>query len=146
MKAKRGCGWAIPWLLAAMSLLIAHPTQVIAAENTQQISLSLNAGESKVIGNLNKDSTPDIQIVSNPQALLVHSEEPGKLVLLGAETGEWKISVEQADGQKVTDPSSFIALIRDETPGTQIQVVVDRDGTELTVTVTVGERPSDLVR
>jgi serine protease DegQ len=53
--------------------------------------------------------------------------------------------VVKADGQVVTDPSTFIALIRDRHPGTQVQVTVDRSGTEMTFTVTVGERPSTTV-
>ena len=32
---------------------------------------------------------------------MVHNEEPGKVVLLGAEAGEWTVSVKMADGGKV---------------------------------------------
>jgi S1-C subfamily serine protease len=48
----------------------------------------------------------------------------------------------KVDGKDVTDPSTFIALIRDTKPGTAIQLTVDRKGQEKTVTVTVGARPS----
>jgi S1-C subfamily serine protease len=48
----------------------------------------------------------------------------------------------KVDGKDVTDPSTFIALVRDTKPGTQIQLTVDRKGQEKTVTVTVGARPS----
>ncbi len=85
-----------------MSLLMARPVRVIAAEKPQQVSLALNAGETSVINNLSTESKPDIDVVSNSQALVVHSEQPGQLVLLGAEKGEWKISVTKANGQKVT--------------------------------------------
>ena len=32
---------------------------------------------------------------------MVHNEEPGKVVLLGAEAGEWTVSVKTADGNTV---------------------------------------------
>jgi S1-C subfamily serine protease len=48
----------------------------------------------------------------------------------------------KADGQPVTDPSTFIALIRDRKPGTQVQLTLDRKGQEKTVTVTIGARPA----
>ena len=48
----------------------------------------------------------------------------------------------KADGQDVTDPSSFIALIRDKKPGDKVQLIADRNGKEMTFTVTVGERPA----
>ena len=48
----------------------------------------------------------------------------------------------KANGQEVTDPSTFIALIRDTKPGAQIQLTIDRKGQEKTLTVTVGARPA----
>lgn len=83
--------------------LLALPGRAIAASESPKVeALSLNAGETKVIDNLSPSATPGISVISNPHALVVHAEEPGKLVLLGAETGEWKVTVEKADGRKVT--------------------------------------------
>ncbi len=48
----------------------------------------------------------------------------------------------KAAGQDVTDPSTFIALIRDTKPGSTMDIIVDRNGAEQTLTVTIGERPS----
>jgi serine protease Do len=48
----------------------------------------------------------------------------------------------KANGQDVTDPSTFIALIRDMKPGSQVQLTVDRDKEQKTISVTVGARPS----
>jgi Flp pilus assembly secretin CpaC len=88
--------------LVILGLLIL-PARAIAASGSPQVeTLSLNAGETRVIDNLSRTSQPDINVISNSRALVVHSEEPGKLVLLGAERGEWKITVTQADGRKVT--------------------------------------------
>jgi S1-C subfamily serine protease len=36
----------------------------------------------------------------------------------------------------------FIAMVRDMKPGSKIEVTVDRKGTDKTITVTIGERPS----
>jgi S1-C subfamily serine protease len=49
----------------------------------------------------------------------------------------------KADGLAVTDPSTFIALIRDKKPGVQVQLTIDRKGQEKAVTVTVGARPAN---
>jgi S1-C subfamily serine protease len=48
----------------------------------------------------------------------------------------------KANGTTVTDPSTFIALVRDMKPGTQLQLTVDRKGSDKTITVTIGQRPS----
>ena len=42
-----------------------------------------------------------MKVITNPHALVVHNEEPGKVVLLGAEAGEWTVSVKMADGSKI---------------------------------------------
>ena len=48
----------------------------------------------------------------------------------------------KANGTTVTDPSTFIALVRDMKPGTQLQLTVDRKGSDKTITVTIGQRPT----
>ena len=40
-------------------------------------------------------------MITNPHALVVHNEEPGKVVLLGAEAGEWTVAVKTTDGSTV---------------------------------------------
>lgn len=48
----------------------------------------------------------------------------------------------KANGNNVSDPSMFIAMIRDTKPGSQVKVTVDRKGTTKEITVTIGTRPS----
>ena len=48
----------------------------------------------------------------------------------------------KADGNNVVDPSTFIAMIRDTKPGTQVKLTVDRKGTQKDITVTIGTRPA----
>jgi pilus assembly protein CpaC len=101
MKTYRGCG-LLPWLLMAMSLLLARPIRVLAADSApRQEAISLNAGETSVIDNLNPESKPAIKVIDNPHALVVHNEDPTKLVLLGAEKGKWAITVKLSDGDNV---------------------------------------------
>ena len=101
MKTYRGCG-LLPWLLVAMSLLLARPVRVLAADSSpREEAVSLNAGETSVIDNLNPESKPAIKVINNAHALVVHNEDPTKLVLLGAEEGKWAITVKLNDGDNV---------------------------------------------
>jgi pilus assembly protein CpaC len=98
MNSRRGCG-LLPWLLAAMSLLLFQSGTVLAADSPeQQMSLTINAGESYVIDNVSPGAAPSVSVIDNPHALVVHDEEPGKVVLLGAEAGHWEVRVKLANG------------------------------------------------
>ena len=48
----------------------------------------------------------------------------------------------KADGQDVTNSSALYAVDRDKKPGDQVQLTIDRNGQEQTVTVTLAERPA----
>ncbi|MFZ0677065.1 type II and III secretion system protein family protein [Candidatus Binatus sp.] len=99
MKSTRGWG-LLPWLVAAFSVLALRPGLLFADEGTT-MALSLNAGESYVINNVSPGETPAVSVITNPHALVVHNEEPGKVVLLGAEAGEWTVAVKTSDGTTV---------------------------------------------
>ena len=99
MKPTRGCG-LLPWLVAAFSMLMLRPGLLFADDGTT-MALALNAGESYVINNVSPGETPAVNVIANPHALVVHNEEPGKVVLLGAEAGEWTIAVKTTDGSTV---------------------------------------------
>jgi Flp pilus assembly secretin CpaC len=97
MKAKRGCGL---WLVvAAFSMFMLRPGLLLADDTN--MSLTLNAGESYVINNVSPGAVPEVKVITNPTALIVHNEEPGKVVLLGTAAGEWTISVKTTDGSKI---------------------------------------------
>src|SRR5260370_42600831 len=101
MKAKRGCG-LLPWLVAAISMLMLRPGLLYAADSAgTEMSLALNAGESYVINNVGPGEAPAVKVITNPHALVVHNEEPGKVVLLGAEAGEWTVSIKTASGATI---------------------------------------------
>ncbi|MGH7781281.1 MAG: type II and III secretion system protein family protein [Candidatus Binataceae bacterium] len=65
-----------------------------------QVPLTITAGESYTVDNLAPDSRPAVRVIDNPHALVVHSELPGKMILLGAERGRWIIAVTRADGRQ----------------------------------------------
>ena len=73
-----------------------------AADNPPTVmALSLNAGETYVINNVSPGATPQVKVITNPNALVIHNEEPGKVTLLGAAAGEWSVGVKLADGTAV---------------------------------------------
>jgi Flp pilus assembly secretin CpaC len=93
------------FIAATASLLIAVGAAAARADSAKSehtVSLSLQAGETYVISDLNPSSTPAVKVIENPHALVLHAEEPGKLVLLGAESGHWAVSVTRSDGEAVT--------------------------------------------
>src|SRR5260370_12652879 len=63
--------------------------------------LALNAGESYVMTNAGPGEAPAAKVITNAHALVVHNEEPGKVVVLGAEAGEWTVSIKTASGEKI---------------------------------------------
>ena len=99
MKSKQG-HILLPWLVAAISMLLFQPGLLFADDGTT-MALALNAGESYVINNVSPGAAPAVNVITNPHALVVHNEEPGKVVLLGAEAGEWTVSVKTGDGNTV---------------------------------------------
>jgi pilus assembly protein CpaC len=99
MDAKRGCG-LLPWLVAAISMLMLQPGLLLADDPGTIMSLSLNAGESYIINNVAPGETPGVTVINNPHALVVNNA-PGKVVLMGAEAGEWAIAIKTTDGSNI---------------------------------------------
>jgi hypothetical protein len=88
------------WSLAVASLLASG----IARSQEQpasKVAVQLAAGETYVIDQLRLAAPARIDIVNNPNALVVNNGIPGELMLVGAEAGRWEISVQRANGQRV---------------------------------------------
>jgi pilus assembly protein CpaC len=101
MKAQRGYG-LLAWLVAAISMLMLAPGLLLAADNEGTgMSIVLNVGENYIINNLSPGEVPAVKVITNPHALIVHNEGPGKVSVLGAEAGEWTLAVKMADGSKI---------------------------------------------
>jgi Flp pilus assembly secretin CpaC len=92
-------------LVIPVAAILTLAAQAIAADAVRAAitqSITMNAGETRVIQNLNPDAVPGVAVISNPHAMMLHNDTAGKLVILGAEEGRWNISVKRADGQDVT--------------------------------------------
>ena len=98
MELKRRHG-LLPWLVAAVSILMLRPGLLFADEATI-MSLSLDKGESYIINNVGPGETQAVTVVNNPHALVVNNA-PGKVVLVGADAGEWTIAVKTTDGSTI---------------------------------------------
>jgi serine protease Do len=48
----------------------------------------------------------------------------------------------EVNGQEIDDSGNLASLVRDMRPGDKVELLIDRDGTEQTVTVTLAERPA----
>lgn len=64
------------------------------------ISVTLDKGQTYTIHGVAKNGGGDVKVVNNPNALVVQ-HAPGRIVLVGAATGSWKLNVTLASGEKV---------------------------------------------
>ncbi len=88
--------------VAVFGFFILAGRQAVASAETRTVPITINAGEAYTIPDVSPDSTPGVKVVSNPSALVVHTDAPGKIVLLGAAAGSWDIDVTLASGEHVT--------------------------------------------
>jgi hypothetical protein len=90
-------------LIAMLGLLLFNHSFAAAAEaNHRTISVTINKGETYTINDVNKKvAAPGVKVANNPNALLVRTEVPGKIVLVGADAGSWNLEVTLATGEKV---------------------------------------------
>ena len=97
-------------LLPVLGLLVSNgPSHAAQAKSKQHaktkrriIPVALDKGETYTIDGVRKGTSPGIKVVSNSNALVVNTNAPGKLVLVGADTGNWNLDVTLATGEKVT--------------------------------------------
>ena len=111
-KTSRG-RYLIAALMAALGLLLLSGRPVRAQEWTKQdkpqkqakrriIPVTINKGETYVISDVSESGAPGIKPVANPNALVVRTDAPGQIVLVGADAGRWNLDVTLASGEKVT--------------------------------------------
>jgi serine protease Do len=94
------------------------------------------------IGIVPRTVTPDLQSqfgLSRSSGLIVAEVEPGTPGdQAGLEQGDIIVSI---DGQTMVNAGDLFSLLRTKRPGDSISVFIDRNGTEQTVIVMLGERP-----
>jgi S1-C subfamily serine protease len=88
--------------------------------------------------------TPELQKqynLSRSSGLLVAEvAQASPAAAAGLQQGDIIVKV---NGQDVTDPAALATTVRGMKPGDQVQVTIDRNGQEQTVTVTLAERPAN---
>jgi S1-C subfamily serine protease len=86
--------------------------------------------------------TPDLQQqygLSRSSGLLIAEVAPNSpAAAAGLQQGDIIVKV---NGEEIADSAGLAALIRDMRPGDKVELVVDRNGAEQTITVTLAERP-----
>ncbi|HUY20187.1 MAG TPA: hypothetical protein VMV15_13255 [Candidatus Binataceae bacterium] len=65
------------------------------------IPLTLSKGQNYTISGVEEGTGPNPKVVSNPNALVIQNA-PGRIELVGADSGTWKINVQLDSGEKVT--------------------------------------------
>jgi Flp pilus assembly secretin CpaC len=112
---------------AALSL---ETVQTLHADDAiQSQTITLDAGQTRVIDHLKKDSKAAIRVIENPHALVIHDETPGQLVLLGADRGQWVVTVTREDGAKVAYHVDVAAIADSSNPLDAETGPVASDGT-----------------
>lgn len=91
----------VTFVALGLLMLVGGPVAAAASE-PRTVSVTINAGEIYTIHDVSKNATPGVKVIDNPHALVVHTDAPGKIVLLGAAAGSWDIDVTLANGEKVT--------------------------------------------
>jgi Flp pilus assembly secretin CpaC len=102
------------FLAAALNLATAQP--LCADDAVQLQTINLDAGQARLIDHLKINSKPAIRVIENPYALVIHGETPGQVLLLGAERGEWEITLTREDGTPVTYRVDVTAIADRATP------------------------------
>ena len=105
----------IATLTATLGLLIliaGPPVCAAQAKHAKRrtISVTIDKGETYVIEGVREGAAPGIKVAANPNALVVRTDAPGKIVLVGADTGSWNLVVTLATGEKVNYAVSVRAL------------------------------------
>ena len=75
------------------------------------ISVTINKGQNYTISGVKEGAAPSLKVVNNPNALVVQNA-PGRIELVGADAGSWKINVTLATGEEVT----YVVTVKAEAP------------------------------
>jgi len=92
--------------LAMLILIASSGTSGFAAETKAKtkrriIPVTINKGQNYTITGVKAGTSPSSKVVKNSNALVMQSA-PGRIELVGADSGTWKINATLASGEKVT--------------------------------------------
>lgn len=99
------------WLGLVASSAFAEPATDASTKDTvakpakamkrRVIPLTINKGQNYTISGVQDAPAPAIKVVNNPNALVLQTA-PGRIQLVGADAGTWRIKTTLATGEKVT--------------------------------------------
>jgi hypothetical protein len=103
-------------VLLSLALIAANGSSVFATQpkaktKRRVIPVTINKGQNYTIDGVKDGTGPAPKVVNNPNALVVQSA-PGRIELVGADSGKWKINVTLATGEKVT----YLVTVNAEAP------------------------------
>lgn len=83
------------------SSVLAAQTKAKTKTRRRLIPVTINKGQNYTITGVKEGTNPSPKVVNNPNALVIQNA-PGRIELVGADSGNWKINVTLATGEKVT--------------------------------------------
>lgn len=75
------------------------------------IPVTINKGQNYTITGVKEGTVPSSKVVNNPNALVMQNA-PGRIEMVGADSGSWKINATLATGEKVT----YVVTVKAEAP------------------------------
>jgi hypothetical protein len=87
--------------LVALNGSSVFATQSKAKTKRRVIPVTINKGQNYSITGVKEGTNPSPKVVNNPNALVLQNA-PGRIEMVGADSGTWKINVTLATGEKVT--------------------------------------------
>jgi hypothetical protein len=104
--------------LAIVGLVALNGSSVFAAQSKAKtktkrrvIPVTINKGQNYTISGVKEGTNPSPKVVNNANALVIQNA-PGRIEMVGADSGSWKINVTLATGEKVT----YVVTVKAEAP------------------------------
>jgi len=100
--------------LVLLALVALNGSSALAAPPEAKrriIPVTLNKGENITINGVEEGAAPRPKVVNNPNALVVQNA-PGRIELVGADAGSWKINATLDTGEKVT----YVVTVKSAAP------------------------------
>ena len=100
--------------LVLLALIALNGSSALAASPKAKrriIPVTISKGQNYTITGVKEGATPGSKVVNNPNALVVQNA-PGRIELVGADAGSWKIDVTLATGEEVT----YAVTVKAEAP------------------------------
>lgn len=103
---------ALVWLtLVAFNGSSVFAAQPEAKVKRRTIPVTITKGQNYTIEGVMEGGEPNPKVVDNPNALVVQNA-PGRIELVGADAGSWKIKVTLPSGEKVT----YLVTVKSSAP------------------------------